>query len=135
MTALKDRLNLRNIIGAIAGVSLALLLIQYFPLIKAEISYQFKTQEQKQAVAVIGESAENPQRKTITAINPEFGLIIPKLGINITVIPEVNPNDSKEYQKALAQGVAHARGTSTPDNQKNTVLFAHSTDNFYNANS
>jgi sortase A len=42
--------------------------------------------------------------------------------------------NSKEYQTALTQGVAHAKGTSLPDQPGNTFLFAHSSDSFFNAN-
>ncbi len=42
--------------------------------------------------------------------------------------------DSKIYQQALTRGVAHAKGTSTPDKSGNTFIFAHSAGNRYQAN-
>ena len=43
-------------------------------------------------------------------------------------------SDSKIYQRALTQGVAHAKNTSTPDKNGNTFIFAHSAGNWYQAN-
>ena len=141
--------NLRN--GAkktgniILGVAVALLIAQYFGVIKAEFTYLFRNKSQEKEVILTAQDtssekgtskAEKPQgaKQQIVANNKEFALVIPKIGVNVKILPDIDPFDAKTYQKALSQGVTHAVGTSLPSEGKNTVLFAHSTDNFYNAN-
>ncbi len=71
--------------------------------------------------------------KEIVPVDRDFGIVIPKLGANARIIANVDPYDSVAYQKALTRGVAHARGTSVPGAMGNIFLFAHSSENFYNA--
>lgn len=61
-----------------------------------------------------------------------FGIIIPKIGANAKVVPNVDPGDYKAYMDALKIGVAHAAGTNFPGMGGNIYLFAHSTDDFWN---
>jgi len=68
------------------------------------------------------------------AKDKNFSVVIPKIGASAKVIANVDPANSKEYQMALTQGVAHAKGTSLPDQAGNTFLFAHSSDSFFHAN-
>jgi LPXTG-site transpeptidase (sortase) family protein len=118
----------------ILAVAVALLIAQYFGLIKAEISYILRDKKQSREVLLSNIPLKEGTKNIIVANNKEFALIIPKIGVNTKIIPNVDPFNAKEYQKALSQGVAHAIGTGTPADGKNTVIFAHSTDNFYNAN-
>jgi len=62
----------------------------------------------------------------------EFGIVIPKIGANAKVFPNIDPSNEKEYLAVLAQGVAHAKGTVFPGLKGVTYLFAHSTDNWWN---
>ncbi len=71
--------------------------------------------------------------KEIVPIDKNFGIVIPRLGANARIIANVDPYDSKAYQYALTKGVAHARGTSVPGAMGNIFLFAHSSENFYDA--
>jgi sortase A len=121
------------------GISLTILAItalfmQYFGLIKAEVSYLLRDKKIEREIVLSNNPAVEKEKKIIIANNKEFALIIPKIGINTKITLNVDPFDSKSYQKALSQGVAHTIGTSTPADGNNTVLFAHSSDNFYNAN-
>ncbi len=59
-----------------------------------------------------------------------FDVMIPKIGANAEVIPNVDPSNEKEYLAALKKGVAHAKGTVFPGMPGTTYLFAHSTDSF-----
>lgn len=72
-----------------------------------------------------------PQNNKIKPIDRAFGIVIPKLGANAHVIPNVDPYNSAIYQQALARGVAHAKGTATPDKPGNVFLFSHSSVDFY----
>jgi sortase A len=60
-----------------------------------------------------------------------FGIYIPKIKTNAKVIPDVDPFDKSDYEKALQKGIAHAKGTAFPNQNGNVFLFAHSAVNFY----
>jgi len=68
----------------------------------------------------------------IRPMDPYFSVVIPKIGANAKVIPNVDPSDQDEYLRALEKGVAHAAGTDFPGGRSNIYLFAHSTDSFWN---
>ena len=63
----------------------------------------------------------------------EFSILIPKIGANARIFPNVDPADPDIFLPVLQNGVAHARGTVFPGQKGNIYLFAHSTDNFWNA--
>lgn len=68
----------------------------------------------------------------IKPVDPEFGIIIPKINANATIVPNVNSANEDQYLAALKQGVAHAEGTAFPGEGGHIFLFAHSTDYFWN---
>ncbi len=111
-------------------------LIIFFPVIKKEIGYRFKKPNENTPVASseLDSMRFFGQDDVIIAKDPLFSIIIPKIAANSKVIADVDPNDSKVYQVALTKGVAHAKGTSYPGEFGNSFYFAHSSDNFYNAN-
>lgn len=98
------------------GVGLTILAMIYWPIAKVEVNYQF-----------------NHSFPDLTPIDSDFGLVIPKIGANAKVIVNVDPFNSREYQRALTQGVAHARGSSLPGQPGNVFIFSHSSVNFYEA--
>lgn len=65
--------------------------------------------------------------KQIIPADTNFGIVIPKLGINSKVVPYVDPSDPKIYNAALKQGVAHAATSYFPDQDGSVYLFSHST--------
>jgi LPXTG-site transpeptidase (sortase) family protein len=64
----------------------------------------------------------------VPAPSPEFTVHIPSLAIRSTVIENVNAWDATKYQIALKNGVAHASGSATPNQNGSMFLFAHSSD-------
>lgn len=80
------------------------------------------------------QSTQPEKEKVIVAADKQFAIVIPKIGANSKVVKNVDPYNSVEYQQKLTQGVAHAKGTSLPGEAGNSFYFAHSSDNFYNAN-
>lgn len=56
----------------------------------------------------------------------EYSIYIPKIGAKSKVIAQVDPWSTREYQAALKQGVAAAKGLSHPGATGTTYLFAHS---------
>jgi len=111
----------RFIIAGFVLLFIALLIpiSTFTPVLTAEINYQIQK--------------DNPQTN-LSPVNQDFSIIIPKIKANALVVPNVDPFDSKIYQSALTKGVAHAKGTATPDRSGNTFIFAHSAGNWYQAN-
>jgi sortase A len=64
--------------------------------------------------------------------DPEFSIVIPKIGANSNVIANVDPGNETEYLDALMHGVAHAEGTAFPGEGGHIFMFAHSTDYIWN---
>lgn len=69
-----------------------------------------------------------PEEEEIIPQSEEFGLIVPKIGINAKVFAYVDAYNPKEYLPLLTQGVAHAKGSVLPGERGNVFIFAHSSD-------
>lgn len=65
----------------------------------------------------------------------EFSLVIPKIGANARILPNIDASREEIYLAALQEGVAHTLGTSFPGEKGHIFLFAHSTDYFWNVGS
>lgn len=104
--------------GILIVIALFIPLNTFSPVLKAELSYQFSKNSSK----------------NIIPVNTDFSIVIPKINANAKVVKNVDPFNSKIYQKALTQGVAHASNTATPDISGNIFIFAHSAGNWYQAN-
>ena len=115
----KKPTNFTSYLGAIFIVSALWILANLFgPVAKEEIRYQWRqTVYEDQAMS------NYPCPET------DFTIGIFQLGVCAKVIPNVDPFDSRLYQQALTQGVAHARGTGMPGEGRNIFLFAHSSGN------
>lgn len=75
---------------------------------------------------VAGRSFEKPPTNEPDPVSADFGLIIPRLGINVPIIKDVNGQSKEEYFKKLEHGIAHYQGTALPGQIGNTFLFGHS---------
>ncbi len=73
-----------------------------------------------------------PKEQILIPSDTLFSILIPKIGANAKIIPNVDPTDENIFLPALQLGVAHAMGTFFPGQKGNIYLFAHSTDNFWN---
>jgi len=58
----------------------------------------------------------------------DFSLLIPKIGLNTNVAPNVDPVNKDEYLSVLKNGVAHAKFTAFPNEEGIVYIFGHSTD-------
>lgn len=92
------------------------LTFSYAPLLSQELHYQ-KSRQRSSSVA--------PLDQPIQPVDTQFGIVIPKIEANAPIVSEVDPFSAKEYQRALAKGVAHARDTGLPGTNKTMFLFAH----------
>ena len=94
----------------------------YSPVIRQEVNYR-----------ITSVKAPFQKNKEIIPLNKEFGLVIPKIDVNVKVFPNVDAAKPKEYLPLLTKGVAHAKGSLLPGQEGNVFIFAHSTDTPLNA--
>lgn len=102
------------------AISILLFLLIFHPVITEEVKYNLRS--------------KTDLDKAIVPSDTDFGIVIPKIKANAAVIKNVDPYNANVYQRQLTKGVAHARGSALPGRAGNVFLFAHSSDNFYNAN-
>jgi len=67
-----------------------------------------------------------PREQILRPIDTEFNILIPKIGANAKVFPNIDPSDENAFLPVLREGVAHSRGTVFPGSAGNIYLFAHS---------
>lgn len=82
-------------------------------------------------LALIGKFS-GPAEEVLVPPDPNFSIVIPKIGATSRIIANVDSANYDEYLAALKTGVAHARGTSFPGDGGHIYLFAHSTDSIFN---
>ena len=74
----------------------------------------------------------DPNLKILVPKDPNFSIIVEKIGADAPVIANVDASNKQVYEAALKRGVAHALGTAFPGQSGVTYLFAHSTDTIFN---
>lgn len=124
-------LPLRLIGFAFLFVSLLGFLAILSPIILAEINFRLRhvntaKSNQENRISFFGQLLWLDNQNIETPADWQFGLIIPKIGVNSQVTAGVNPNDKEEYSSVLKNGVAHAQGTAFPDSPGTTYIFGHS---------
>ena len=72
-----------------------------------------------------------PKEQILIPIDTDFDVLIPKIGANARIFPNVDASNPNVFLSILKEGVAHAQGTFFPGQKGNIYLFAHSTDNFW----
>ena len=92
----------------------------------------FRTPSRDRQKGLLSDVLGNQTIQPLVPKDPDFSVVIPKLGANENVIPQVNSANEKDYLAALEQGVAHAAGTALPGENQHVYLFAHSTNTFSN---
>lgn len=104
---------------ALAAAGVAILFATFYPILKLEREYEF--------------GQETVQEQPLEIPDPDFSIIVPKIRAAAKVVRNVDPYNSSVYQRALTQGVAHAKGTAFPGEGRNIFLFSHSSVNFFEA--
>lgn len=113
----------------IVGASF-IVLATFAPILREELRYQKKSFEQ----TFLGEANQEKEASSISeSVDTEFGIVIPKIDMNVPVVADVDWTNSQAYQQALTRGVAHAKGSSHPGEDGNIFLFAHSGADFFEA--
>lgn len=80
----------------------------------------------------LGSVISGPKEQILIPKDPNFSIIIPKIGASARIYPNVDPTNDAEFLPLLQDGIAHAKGTVFPGMNGNVYLFAHSTDNWWN---
>lgn len=111
---------------------LMLLLFIFGPVLREELQYRFDRAGGFRYSLEANPDFPQPQIRQLVPQDKGFGIVIPKINVNASVFPDVDPNNPKEFLPVLKKGVAHAKGSAFPDEEGNVFLFAHSSDSFYN---
>lgn len=118
-------------------ISLVVLLFQFGPVVSVELNFR---KDQLFNVHHQIDQTNNNQKLThfgqinatvgndITPISTDFGIVIEKINANAKVIADVDPANESQYVTALAEGVAEAKGSTSPGKPGNLYIFSHSTD-------
>ncbi len=134
---------LETIANALIAGGVVLLLLTVWPTAFSEGRYWFKKAErdlkcnlynlpcEEEPESLFAPLANSPTPLKIEPVSKKFGIIIEKIGVNAPVVENVPPADKATYMNAMRNGVAHAKGTATPNQSGNTYLFAHSSLNFW----
>ncbi len=133
----KYTFNLRGFLGLmLLAIGMGGIFGPFVPALRLEASYAFSNvasrkpdteRELPKSMPVVFEPLKTPDGTVITPADNEFGLIVPKIGINSRVIPGVDPTKLSGYEAALKAGVAHANTSFMPDEDGTVYLFSHST--------
>lgn len=83
------------------------------------------------AQSLLGSVLSGKKVQTLTPVDTNFSVVIPKIGANEKVTANVDPTDGSQYLEVLKHTVAHAKGSALPGLTGTTYLFAHSADNFW----
>lgn len=112
--------------------------IRYFIDIKIQKKYfvgTLKQQKIQQPKGLLARALNLEEVEILVPKDPQFSIVVPKIGANAKIISNVNAADEKIYLEALNKGVAHTLGTAFPGEGGHIFLFAHSTDYFWNVGS
>ncbi|OGI22164.1 MAG: hypothetical protein A2808_04035 [Candidatus Moranbacteria bacterium RIFCSPHIGHO2_01_FULL_55_24] len=115
--------------------SLVLFLATFFPVLREEVAYRFEQDTIPPVLTKTEQAAkgETGAEEVLVPVDEDFGIVIPKIRANAKVVADVDWQDSARYQRALQEGVAHAKGTAKPGESGNIFLFSHSGVDFYEA--
>ena len=128
----KNKIKILRIVSSLLiFLSILVLGLIFWPITIQEVAY--KVDEISGIKYTVDEPTQAKEKKLVPP-NTDFSIIIPKIGAVAPVVREVDYTNPEIFLKELKKGVAHAFGTSYPNEEGNTYIFAHSTDSFYNVN-
>ena len=122
----------RGLGAGLVGFVIIAILFTFAPLVKDEVSYNLGLDKITLNLSNTDKAdAQNTSKVQEEAaslgVNSYFSIVIPKIGAKANIVANVDPTNEVEYDKALQEGVAQAKGTYFPGQGKNIFLFAHST--------
>lgn len=117
-------------IGTALSLAGALLVGGVFgPVIVEEARYAVRSDVEKGKIVSL-DPAAGSRLDVLVPVDPEYSIVIPKIGANVPVVSDVDPLDPVAYRAALSRGIAQAKGSVSPGESGNVFLFAHSSDDF-----
>lgn len=97
-----------------------------------EDELNFSLQQGSNTKGLLTKTVDGKTAQILVPEDPEFSVVIPKIGANARIIPNVDSSNEREYSEALKKGVVQAQGTAFPGEGGHIFLFAHSTDYWWN---
>lgn len=118
---------LEIIASSLITFSIVSLVFYFFSILKEEIKF-WSVKKEKVKVTFGDLIVKMDAYEALdNQIDPYFSIYVPKIDAKANIIPNIDPSNSEEYLEALKKGVAHARGTNFPGQEKSIYLFSHST--------
>ncbi|MBI2007456.1 MAG: sortase [Candidatus Blackburnbacteria bacterium] len=119
------------------GASFAAFLLFIAPVFLAEVAYRItalsnRFTDSKVIVSGFGQILWLEGKGAAAPLDWNFGLAVPRLGINTKVLHTTNTADENSYKEVLTQGAAHAQETALPNEPGITYIFGHSTNSVLN---
>lgn len=102
------------------------------PIFLAETSYRLgrnslsSSTTEKNKISFFGHLLWLDKQNLSVPLDWDFALMIPKIGVNTIVSSNIDPYKQEEYNEVLKSSVAHAKGTSFPNQVGTTYIFGHS---------
>ncbi|MDO8551096.1 MAG: sortase [bacterium] len=113
-------------------------LIILFPMVSAELGYRFyqikaSGKAENEKASSFGNLLWLSDNNLGTPVDWQFDVIIPKIGLNAPVKTDVDANNQTEYNQVLKNSLAHAKGSSLPDQRGTSYIFGHSSNFIWDA--
>ncbi len=114
------------------SLSIISLLLLFLPIIIAEVNYRLfppnliANQSVQAKASSFGRLLWLEEKNLSAPLDWNFGLMIPKIGVNERVVANIDPNNKNEYDEILKTSLAHAKGTALPNAIGTTFIFGHS---------
>ena len=131
-------LILRTVGNFLLFLSLFMIAKTFWQPLREEIRYFIDIKIQKKYIVagdkqgLLAKTFNIKQVEILIPEDPNFSIIIPKIGANARILSNIDASNEKIYLDALNKGVAHTLGTAFPGEGGHIFLFAHSTDYFWN---
>lgn len=121
---------LRSFGATLTLIPVIFVFYSFAPVVKEEVVYS-ASQVVSPPQEVQKEKVVPKQDVAATAnsygVNSEFSIVVPKINATSNVVSNVDVTKESEYERALKEGVAHAKDTGFPGQGKLIFLFSHST--------
>lgn len=133
----KEKFLLNKIKKHLGGVFLLVGILGFAsllgPMLLAEVNYRLFLVRHLPTpkVSLFGQLLWLYDQDLNSPVDWQFGLLIPKIGVNTKIIAQVDPGKPKDYEEALKGGVAQAKNTAFPGQEGTVYLFGHSSAFFW----
>jgi LPXTG-site transpeptidase (sortase) family protein len=127
------------------GLAVALILVSPILFMEARYGLSQLARKKPEEVSGFGKIIKSIEEETgfakviretdlalLKPADPNFSVVISKIQVNSRVFANIPTDDKKVWEPILQKGVAHAKGSFLPGEQKTVYLFGHSTDYIWN---